>query len=646
MRIRAGFRPLARATVVACCLCSAPARSDIKLTVARTGIPDELQLSWLPGTPPYRLHRELTAADVPALTSPTFGVGSVTTYVLTDRAPRVFYLIECATGMACVAPPLESCADGTDNDFDGLIDCLDADCTADPSCVVTCGNGVVDGAEECDDMNLMSGDGCSATCTNEVAPACGDGILQAGEACDAGPGNSDTAQGACRTTCRRAGCGDGVVDYVLGEQCDDLGTVAGDGCDATCLLEPLPRCGDGTLDLADGEECDDGGTASNDGCSPTCQLEPVGAACGNMVLDPLEACDDGGLVNGDACNPTCNLTNTTSLFAGTPGTGGLVDGIGPAALFSGPATMTADATHIWLAAATSNVIRRIEIATADVVTVAGDAAAGSPGNVDDPIGLNARFSGPDAITTDGVTVWIADGANRVIRAMSASPPHAVTTVAGSGVAAHVDGIGVAASFDGLRGLTYHAGFVYLLDANAATLRRFDPMTGEVLTLAGQPYVRGTTDGVGAAALFNSPRYMTSDGSGMLYVADTNGATIRSYNTVTGFVGTFAGSGTAGYVDGVGTAALVHRPRGMTSDGSSIYWVEFNQHAVRQGILTTADVSTLAGTHCGGAMPCAGGYADGVGTAALFNLPFSLAFHYPSRSLFVHDSGNSVLRRIQ
>jgi hypothetical protein len=138
--------------------------------------------------------------------------------------------------------------------------------------------------------------------------------------------------------------------------------------------------------------------------------------------------------------------------------------------------------------------------------------------------------------------------------------------------------------------------------------------------------------------------MASDNSGMLYVADTNGYTIRAFNTMTDEVTTFAGDGTVGYADGTGTAALVHRPRGMTSDGTSVYWVEFNQHTIRQGILANQRVSTLAGTHCGGTDPCAGGYASDVGTAALFDGPFAIVFHYPSNSLYVVDSANFLIRR--
>jgi hypothetical protein len=95
-----------------------------------------------------------------------------------------------------------------------------------------------------------------------------------------------------------------------------------------------------------------------------------------------------------------------------------------------------------------------------------------------------------------------------------------------------------------------------------------------------------------------------------------------------------------HTDGVGTAAQVHRPRGMTSDGTSVYWVEFNMHTIRQGILATQEVSTMAGT------AGSSGYTEGFGATARFDGPFGLAYHWPSRSLFVVDAANNVIRRIR
>jgi hypothetical protein len=112
------------------------------------------------------------------------------------------------------------------------------------------------------------------------------------------------------------------------------------------------------------------------------------------------------------------------------------------------------------------------------------------------------------------------------------------------------------------------------------------------------------------------------------------------------VTTFAGvSGMAGHTDGVGPAARIHRPRGITADASSIYFAEFNAHTIRQGVIATQSITTLAGmaNTAGGST---GGYAEGVGLAAEFSNPFSVAYHFPSRSLFVVDGGNDVIRRIQ
>lgn len=62
-----------------------------------------------------------------------------------------------------------------------------------------CGNGRLELGEECDDNNTISGDGCNASCANEVAAVCGDGILQAGEQCDDGNQFNDDG---CSSQCQ------------------------------------------------------------------------------------------------------------------------------------------------------------------------------------------------------------------------------------------------------------------------------------------------------------------------------------------------------------------------------------------------------------------------------------------------------------
>ena len=408
-----------------------------------------------------------------------------------------------------------------------------------------------------------------------------------------------------------------------------------------------PTCGDSTVELASGEECDDGNTSSDDGCSAACQLELVGASCGDGSTDAGEICDDANLVNGDACNPTCNFANTTTLFAGSPGNGGSTDGVGSAARFTaggtgtcmGSGVLTADNTYVYVGDGGNRRVRRIEVATATVQTIAGD---GVMRLRDDATGTAASFNNLEAITTDGARLWVADSCR--IREILLTAPYPVTTIAGGACVAAgspvTDGAALTATWSDLRGLTYYAGRLYSVDANAAVLRALDLTTMMVSTVAGTANAQAFMDGNGAAARFQSPRYIASDNSGMLFIADTNGARIRAFNTVTGDVTTFAGNGTSAIVDGVGPAAQIQRPRGITSDGTSVYFAEFNGATIRQGVIASQAVTTMIGT------PGSPGYIEGVGSAARLDSPWGLAFHYASRSIFWFDNANCVVRRIQ
>jgi cysteine-rich repeat protein len=93
-------------------------------------------------------------------------------------------------------------------------------------------------------------------------PTCGDGIVQTGEACD--DGNRDE-QDTCRGTCQVARCGDGVVQAGV-EECDDGNALDSDACPSTCRAA---RCGDGLVE-ADIEFCDDANDIDDDGCDTSC----------------------------------------------------------------------------------------------------------------------------------------------------------------------------------------------------------------------------------------------------------------------------------------------------------------------------------------------------------------------------------------
>jgi len=99
----------------------------------------------------------------------------------------------------------------------------------------SCGDGVRQQDEECDDGNFESRDDCLVTCSR---PRCGDGVVHdqgtGNEACDEGSDNGPFPA-ACNDECQPALCGNGEIDD--GEACDDGDLIPGDGCDDQCRVE-------------------------------------------------------------------------------------------------------------------------------------------------------------------------------------------------------------------------------------------------------------------------------------------------------------------------------------------------------------------------------------------------------------------------
>lgn len=192
-----------------------------------------------------------------------------------------------------------------------------------------------------------------------------------------------------------------------------------------------------------------------------------------------------------------------------------------------------------------------------------------------------------------------------------STPYSFSTLAGVSSIGSTDGIGSAARFYGPHAVAVDAaGNVFVTDTGNHTIRRIAPL-GEVSTLAGEPGIEGSSDGVGHIARFSYPEGIAIDAAGNLYVADNGNHTIRKI-TPAGLVSTLAGmAGSQGSADGVGNAARFNFPTGVAVDRSgNVYATDTGNHTVRK-IAPGGVVSTLAGL-AGNA-----GYDDGVGDGARF-----------------------------
>ncbi len=329
-----------------------------------------------------------------------------------------------------------------------------------------------------------------------------------------------------------------------------------------------------------------------------------------------------------------------SLIAGNIGGIGSVNAaIAIDARFYSPIAIAADGLgNLFVAERDNHTIRKIVIATGVVTTLAG--TAGFSGSADGT-GAAARFDEIYGITADASgNVYVADSTNHTIRQIT--PAGVVTTLAGTaGSAGSTNGTGAAARFNFPVGLIPDgAGNLFVVDSDNHTIRQIVIATGAVTTLAGTAGSGGSTNGTGAAARFQWPRGIVSDGAGTLYVADTANYTIRQIVIATGVVTTPLGTaGSLGTADGIGAAAQFEYPAGIALDGlGNLFVTDVTAHTIRQVVIATGVVTTLAGTaHSTGS-------ADGTGAAARFEYPYGIAAD-PSGNVYVTDTDNHTIRQI-
>ncbi len=319
---------------------------------------------------------------------------------------------------------------------------------------------------------------------------------------------------------------------------------------------------------------------------------------------------------------------TSSNVAGT-GSGGATNGAGAVAQFTFPYDVTSDASgNLYIADFNNHLVRKITSAGV-VSTLAGSGIGGNG----DGTGTAAQFDNPAgiAVNSSGV-VYVADVYNHRIRRITSAG--VVTTFAG-GTGGYAEGTGTAAQFNNPRGVAIDsAGSLYVADAFNHRIRKITS-AGVVTTFAGSG-TSGYQDGNGATARFAYPYGVAVDASGTVYVADTNNHRIRKI-TSGGVVSTLAGTGMSGYQDGNGATARFDTPYGIAVDESGVVYVaDTNNNRIRK-IQPSGDVTTLVGANSG--------YAEGSGTAALFNTPRGITIT-SAGVLYAADTNNHRIRKIE
>jgi len=171
----------------------------------------------------------------------------------------------------------------------------------------------------------------------------------------------------------------------------------------------------------------------------------------------------------------------------------------------------------------------------------------------------------------------------------------------------------------------------------ATSSNVSSVSGSVTTFAGSA-TAGYNDGLGTAALFSNPAGMASDASGNIYVCDVFNNRIRKIGP-DGTVTTIAGSGVAGNSDGPALSAQFYAPQGLAVDAQgNIFVADYGNSLIREIVAATNTVKTYAGNGYVG-------YVDGDALkTAEFSGPSGIVVD-ANGNLFVADRNNNMIRKI-
>lgn len=295
-----------------------------------------------------------------------------------------------------------------------------------------------------------------------------------------------------------------------------------------------------------------------------------------------------------------------STLAGS-GVAGTADGTGAGVGLNNPVSVAlASNGDLFVAEYDGNQIRRI--------TAAGASTTVMPvGTLNQPFGLGVASDGALYVDTD-------------------HDPQGMKTSLTSGTIWRVDATAqtatvVKADMGRPRGVAVLAdGRIALSDYRNHRLMVLDPQTSTVTPLAGNGCA-GYADGQGTAARFSMPYGIAVLPDGSLVVADYGNQRLRTVK-LDGTVGTLAGDGVNGMVDGAAMQARFFSPEDVAVDASgAIYVSDVGNHRIRR--LAQGQVQTLAGDGMEG-------FADGAGNMAEFYGQEGIAVTPDGRTVYVAD----------
>lgn len=313
--------------------------------------------------------------------------------------------------------------------------------------------------------------------------------------------------------------------------------------------------------------------------------------------------------NSITASLSLNVPYIVSTFVGNT-TAGFINGQGTAASFNTPQALVFDRYgNLYVSDSGNRAIRKVT-PNGTVTTVAGNGVQGFT----NAVGTSATFKDPVGIAMDSSgNLYVVDRYNYCIRKIT--PAGSVSTFIGTGTSGYADGTGLAAYIKDPYAITIDpSDILYLSDTGNSRIRKITP-TGIVTTLAGNGS-EALVDGTGTNASFYLPGGITIDPAGNLFVAGNPDNRIRKV-TSTGLVTSLAGS-TMGYADGTGTNAAFNIPKDIACDAQgNLYVADYDNQCLRK-VTPEGVVTTILGNRTAG-------YLNGTGLSTQVSGPRGLAF---------------------
>lgn len=330
------------------------------------------------------------------------------------------------------------------------------------------------------------------------------------------------------------------------------------------------------------------------------------------------------------------FASSIDSVAGTGKMGYAGDG-GPAtkALLNQPFHCVLDGKGtLYIAEANNHCIRKLDLKTGVITTVAGTGKKGFSG--DGGPATEATFNEPYAVDVNAEgELFITDRLNKRIRKVDTKG--VVTTIAGDEKRKLVEPNDC--HLDGKGGLL-------IADVGAWQVLRLDLKSGEMSVFAGVPRKPGkynlTNKGDGgpaSKAVVLGARAVCVDGKGNTYICEREGNSIRKVDAK-GVITTLAGDTTKGKDDGIGTKARFNGPKAIRCDAEgNLFVVDTENQSIRRIDAKTGAVTTVAGGKKG---------PEGDGGDALkagMGRPHGLAIDARG-VLYIADSENHRIRRVR